>query len=143
VASADGAVSVNPTGNSGLATGGSGDVLSGIIGALLGQGLSGRDAAVLGCYLHGLAADLATTSAGEDATRGAAARCGMERGRGALPEATHGPDACGCRAGEPGSAPRRARRSLLPGEVAEWLPYALGATEAAEAPPRWQWRRVE
>ncbi len=59
IVSADGEVRINPTGNSGLATGGSGDVLSGIIGALLGQGLSGFDAAVLGCYLHGLAADLA------------------------------------------------------------------------------------
>jgi hydroxyethylthiazole kinase-like uncharacterized protein yjeF len=59
IASPDGEVRVNPTGNSGLATGGSGDVLSGIIGALLGQGLSGVRAATLGCYLHGLAADLA------------------------------------------------------------------------------------
>lgn len=58
IASADGEVWVNPTGNSGLATGGSGDVLSGIIGALLGQGMDGPRAAVLGCYLHGLAADL-------------------------------------------------------------------------------------
>jgi NAD(P)H-hydrate epimerase len=59
VAAPESEVWVNPTGNSGLATGGSGDVLSGIIGALLGQGLAGSEAAVLGCYLHGLAADLA------------------------------------------------------------------------------------
>jgi NAD(P)H-hydrate epimerase len=58
IAAPGGAVWVNPTGNSGLATGGSGDLLSGIIGALLGQGLDGPRAAVLGCYLHGLAADL-------------------------------------------------------------------------------------
>jgi NAD(P)H-hydrate epimerase len=58
-AAPDGRTWVNPTGNSGLATGGSGDVLSGVIGALLGQGLAGPEAAVLGCYLHGLAADLA------------------------------------------------------------------------------------
>ena len=54
---------VNPTGNSGLATGGSGDVLSGVIGALLGQGLTGTSAALLGCYLHGLAADLRVDAA--------------------------------------------------------------------------------
>ncbi len=59
IASAEGEVRVNATGNSGLATGGSGDVLSGIIGALLGQGLDGFRAAALGCHLHGLAADLA------------------------------------------------------------------------------------
>ena len=58
IASPEGEVWVNPTGNSGLATGGSGDILSGIIGALLGQGMDGPRAAVLGCYLHGLAADL-------------------------------------------------------------------------------------
>ncbi len=56
----DGRVWVNPTGHSGLATGGSGDVLSGMIGALLGQGLSGPAAATVGCYLHGLSAELAT-----------------------------------------------------------------------------------
>ncbi|MCA9727904.1 MAG: NAD(P)H-hydrate dehydratase, partial [Candidatus Eisenbacteria bacterium] len=57
-AAPEGRVWVNPTGNSGLATGGSGDLLSGIIGAFLGQGMSGPHAAVLGSYLHGLAADL-------------------------------------------------------------------------------------
>jgi NAD(P)H-hydrate epimerase len=63
VASPDGRVWVNSTGNAGLATGGSGDVLSGIIGALLGQGLDGPRAAILGSYLHGLAADLWTEGA--------------------------------------------------------------------------------
>jgi len=58
IAAADGEVWVNSTGNAGLATGGSGDVLSGIVLALLGQGLDGPGAARLGCYLHGLAADL-------------------------------------------------------------------------------------
>jgi NAD(P)H-hydrate epimerase len=58
VASPQGRVWVNPTGNSGLATGGSGDLLAGMIGAFLGQDLPGPDAAVLGCYVHGLAADL-------------------------------------------------------------------------------------
>jgi len=57
VAFPDGEIYVNPTGNSGMATGGMGDVLSGIIAALISQGLSSHDAAVLGVYLHGLAGD--------------------------------------------------------------------------------------
>ncbi|WDI42818.1 NAD(P)H-hydrate dehydratase [Bremerella sp. P1] len=57
----------NPTGNPGLATGGTGDVLTGLITALLAQSLVVYDAAVLAVFLHGLAADLAiqeTTQAG-------------------------------------------------------------------------------
>ncbi len=56
---------VNPTGNSGMATGGSGDVLSGVIGSLIGQGLSLLDGAVLGAYIHGRAGDLAKKDKGE------------------------------------------------------------------------------
>jgi len=48
---------VNPTGNPALATAGSGDVLTGLIAGLMAQGLGGFDAAVLGVYLHGWAAD--------------------------------------------------------------------------------------
>jgi NAD(P)H-hydrate epimerase len=50
---------VNPTGNSGMGTGGSGDVLSGAIGSFLGQGMSAIDAAVAAAFVHGLAGDLA------------------------------------------------------------------------------------
>jgi NAD(P)H-hydrate epimerase len=50
---------VNTTGNAGLAKGGSGDALAGIIAALLAQGYSALDAAQCGIYLHGLAADIA------------------------------------------------------------------------------------
>ena len=50
---------VNPAGNSGMATGGTGDVLAGIIGGLLAQGMDALGAALLGVYLHGLAGDIA------------------------------------------------------------------------------------
>lgn len=53
----DGTWFVNTTGNVGLASGGTGDVLSGIIGSLMAQGLGGLDAAKLGVYVHGAAAD--------------------------------------------------------------------------------------
>jgi hydroxyethylthiazole kinase-like uncharacterized protein yjeF len=53
----DGSWFVNTTGNVGLASGGSGDVLSGIIGSLMAQGLSGLEAAKLGVFVHGAAAD--------------------------------------------------------------------------------------
>lgn len=56
VASGGGAVRVNPTGTPWLATAGSGDVLSGLVGSLLAGGLSGADAGAVGAYLHGLAA---------------------------------------------------------------------------------------
>ena len=58
VASPDGRARVNPTGNPGMATGGTGDVLSGVCGALLAQGLAPVDAASTAVYAHGLAGDL-------------------------------------------------------------------------------------
>jgi hydroxyethylthiazole kinase-like uncharacterized protein yjeF len=60
IAAPDGRLTINPTGNAALATGGTGDVLGGIIGALLAQRLPGYEAALAGVYLHGLAADTLT-----------------------------------------------------------------------------------
>lgn len=58
IAEAKGPIWVNPTGTSGLASGGSGDVLTGVVGGLLAQGLPAKEAAALGVYLHGRAAEL-------------------------------------------------------------------------------------
>jgi len=58
-------LAVNATGNSGMATGGSGDVLTGLLTALLAQGMTGFDAAQLGVHLHGLAGDLAARDLSE------------------------------------------------------------------------------
>jgi NAD(P)H-hydrate epimerase len=60
-----GATWVNPTGNTGLAKGGSGDVLTGLIGGLAAQGVPPLSAATLGVYWHGHAADLAAAGVGE------------------------------------------------------------------------------
>jgi hydroxyethylthiazole kinase-like uncharacterized protein yjeF len=64
VASPDGKVYFNSTGNPGMATGGSGDVLTGIVTGILSQGYSSLDAAVVGVYLHGLSGDLAAGDVG-------------------------------------------------------------------------------
>ncbi|MCD4700336.1 MAG: NAD(P)H-hydrate dehydratase [Candidatus Aegiribacteria sp.] len=54
-----------PAGNSGLATGGSGDILTGIISSLMAQGMEPFDAGVLGVYVHGLSADMAIETSSE------------------------------------------------------------------------------
>jgi NAD(P)H-hydrate epimerase len=64
VARPDGHAAVNPTGNPGMATGGSGDVLAGIVGALLGRRLDPWVAATAGVYVHGLAGDSAAERMG-------------------------------------------------------------------------------
>lgn len=60
-----GNVYFNSTGNPGMATGGSGDVLTGILGALLAQGLTPSEALRLGVYIHGLAGDIGANALGE------------------------------------------------------------------------------
>lgn len=82
VAYPDGEVYINSTGNAGMATGGTGDVLTGVIASLLAQGLSSHDAAVAGVYLHGLAGDIAARAGQIGMTAGDVVR--------ALPAAIYG-----------------------------------------------------
>jgi ADP-dependent NAD(P)H-hydrate dehydratase / NAD(P)H-hydrate epimerase len=65
IATAEGKVFINPTGNPGMASGGMGDVLAGILAALLGQGLSPEDAMKLGVYLHGFVGDTVAAEKGQ------------------------------------------------------------------------------
>lgn len=62
----DGRVSYNETGNSGMATAGSGDVLTGVLAGLLARGYAPDEACVLGTYLHGLAGDIAVKDIGRE-----------------------------------------------------------------------------
>ena len=65
----DGSLFFNSTGNPGMATAGSGDVLTGLLTGLAAQGYSSRDAAIIGVYLHGLAGDLASAALSENALK--------------------------------------------------------------------------
>ena len=67
IAGPDGEVALNPTGNPGMAKGGSGDALTGIVGALLARAVDATVALQAGCYLHGLAGDVAARERGEHA----------------------------------------------------------------------------
>ena len=62
----DGHIIFNSTGNAGMATAGSGDVLTGIITGLLARGYNQEDACIVGMYLHGLAGDIAARELGEE-----------------------------------------------------------------------------
>jgi ADP-dependent NAD(P)H-hydrate dehydratase / NAD(P)H-hydrate epimerase len=65
IATPEGKVFINPTGNPGMASGGMGDVLAGILAALLGQGFSPEDAMKLGVYLHGFVGDRVAAEKGQ------------------------------------------------------------------------------
>lgn len=67
MANPDGSLYFNATGNPGMATGGSGDVLTGILTSLLAQGYTPKDAMLLGVYIHGMAGDLAAGSLSQEA----------------------------------------------------------------------------
>ena len=67
VAMPNGAIFFNSTGNPGMATAGSGDVLTGMILSLLAQRYTPEEAAVLGVYLHGLAGDIAASNLSQEA----------------------------------------------------------------------------
>jgi NAD(P)H-hydrate epimerase len=65
IAEPEGRAFINPTGNSGMASAGTGDVLTGMVSGFLGQGLNPLEASILGVYMHGLAGDIAAKRKGE------------------------------------------------------------------------------
>ena len=67
IADSTGALYFNSTGNQGMATGGSGDVLTGMITSLLAQGYTPLESAIIGVYFHGKAGDLAAKKRGHHA----------------------------------------------------------------------------
>lgn len=89
VASPKGDVFINPTGNPGMASGGMGDVLTGMVGGFLAQGIPPLEAAKLGVYLHGLVGDFVASQKGE---RGMAARDMIEETPKVLRALTAGSD---------------------------------------------------
>jgi NAD(P)H-hydrate epimerase len=107
IADPSGAIVVNPTGGPLLATGGTGDVLAGAIGGLLAQGLAAPDAAALGVFVHGAAADALS------AARGPAGVLAGEVA-GALPDALLGLVDDPSRNGEPDHAPQSGDRLAFP-----------------------------
>jgi NAD(P)H-hydrate epimerase len=107
IADPSGAIVVNPTGGPLLATGGTGDVLAGAIGGLLAQGLAAPDAAALGVYVHGAAADALS------AARGPAGVLAGEVA-GALPDALLGLVDDPSWNGEPDHAPQSGDRLAFP-----------------------------
>ena len=115
VAAPGGRAAVNPTGNPGMATGGTGDVLSGIVGALLRAASTRWTAAVAGVYLHGRPGDVAAAPAG----RGVAARRRHRRRR--------------CPTAVPRPLGRRSIRSLVTRSSAETEAAGGGAGRAASA----------
>ncbi len=74
VAIPDGDVWINPTGGPALATGGSGDVLTGVIAALIARGLGGAEAAATGAFLHGMSGEIVSRRTGEGSTASDIAR---------------------------------------------------------------------
>jgi NAD(P)H-hydrate epimerase len=66
VAFPDGSVTFNSSGNPGMATAGSGDVLTGIIASLLAQGYNRSQSAMLGVFIHGIAGDIAASVSGQE-----------------------------------------------------------------------------
>ena len=67
VACPDGEIYFNSNGNPGMATGGSGDVLTGVLTGLLAQGYSSKETCLMGMFLHGLAADIGVQTLSQEA----------------------------------------------------------------------------
>jgi len=112
VAAPDGRVSVNPTGNAGMATAGMGDVLTGVVAALLAQRLAPFDAACLAVFTHGLAGDFAARDIGPV---GLVASDVSERLPRALQALRGGVPARDAPAGRDGSLPMTSRGGATPG----------------------------
>jgi len=86
IASPDGRVAVNPTGGAALGTGGTGDVLCGVVAGLVAQGLGAFEAAALGVYLHGLAGDRWQARHGDAGLRASELADGIPEARCAVQE---------------------------------------------------------